>query len=228
MSTAPADTLAPLHRLVLVQIEIAAARERATCDEVAEALGDEARECLRVARQGHPVPTPARLAERLRESGDAHGTLADGIRRQLAREAAAWRALVERFGDEAEVRLRMAAEDHGRACGARAAEEHGHGTGGPAAAFDLLGGALLEGLPCAVVARVERDTDASVSWSHARCPYEAPWSDAGVDRLVACNVVSAWRRGFTSGFDAGVEYRRPASIAAGDGRCEHAIAIRHD
>lgn len=228
MSTNIATELAPLHARALEQLRLAAEREQATCDAVAAELGDGALATLRVARQGHPTPTHERLAERLVESTDAHGLLAETIRRQLAREAAAWRALVQEHGDEAEVRLRMAAEDHGRQCGARLADEHGRGAGGPGAVLDLLSTGLLEGLPCETAGRVERESAEAVSWSHAECPYRRPWDDAGVDFTLACNVVSAWRRGFATGCDSGIEYRRPLSLAVGDGRCEHELVERRD
>jgi hypothetical protein len=224
LSPVAAPEIAPLHRLALEQLRLAAERERRVGDEVARALGTLAVEALARARALVPLPADA-VAERSGRGDASHDELRGLVAAAHRREAATWRALLETGGDDAEVRLRLAAEEHGREVGGRVAALHGGAGGGPGAALDLLAATLLEGLPCEATVHIQREEPRHVAWTHAACPYQAHWTAAGVDFAGACGILSAWIRGFASGCDPTLEYRRPAALAAGDPHCEHELTV---
>jgi hypothetical protein len=213
---------------VLAQLLVAADRERRVADAVAEALGADAVVAVEQARRRSAVPLGEGSLPELVAGASAHDDLADLVSRVHRREAAVWRALIDLHGDDAEVRLRLAAEEHGRAAGREAAEKLGRGTGGPSAIFDLLGAVLLEELPCESRIRITSEEPGRIAWRHSGCPYRSDWQAAGLSFQAGCGIVSAWIRGFAAGCDAGVEYRRPRAVAAGDPLCEHELAALPD
>lgn len=222
---APHVPLGPIHRRLHAQLVLAAERETLVADSVAIEMGPHALAAVRAARRSHPLALARRTLEELVGCRDPREVLADLISRFHRREGAVYSALLALGGDDAEVRLRLAAESHGRRSGRAAIERWGRGVGGPPAVFDLLSGHLLEGMPCAAARELVADDPVRVTWTHRACPYELDWKATGTPFLPACNIVSAWVRGFAGGCDAGVEYRRRQSLAADDGRCEHELTI---
>ncbi len=221
LPNAPVD-VPPMLRLAHAQLALAAQREAWVGDVAAGALGDAAREALAAARAAHPVSVPER-AEDLGDPEQASAVLESAIAAVLTREAAGHAVLLATCGDEAEVRLRLAAFEHGLECGREAGA--GQIGRGPGAAFDALAGVLLEDMPCRPHVRLVEQTPHRVRWSHGACPYGDAWKRGGVDARPACHVLSAWVRGLVQGLDPSVEYRRPRALALGDERCEHEIVV---
>ena len=224
MPAHPLETdIGPLHRLAHAQLLVAAEREGWVADAVAAALGPDAQLALEASRAEHPLDLDEDLA-RLASGRDAHEVLADLVGRAHSREGASYAALVAAGGDEAEVRLRLVAWDHGAEIGRRIASTAKAGSG-PGTVLDLLTESLLEDLPCRSSLTLQVDEPGRVTWRHDRCPFQAAWEAAGAPHAVACSVISAWIRGFASGVDPNVEYRRPKAIARGDAWCEHELVV---
>lgn len=215
----PADLeVAPALCQVHAQLLLAARREAWVGDAVAASLGHDAVSVLCAARRRHPLSIPETLAD-LAALGDAHDVLERCAESLFAREAAGHRAILLLFGDDAEVRLRLAAFDHGLESG----RELSGGRRGPSGVLDGLATWLLEDMPCRSSVALLSEEPRRVRWAHARCPYRAAWQHAGAEMRPACQILSAWIRGLASGMDASVEYRRPRAIALGDDRCEHEL-----
>ena len=141
--------VAPLHAHVLGQLALAQERESQVNDAVATRLGTEAEDALRRTRDAHPCDIPS--LESLASSSSAHSLLAEAIGRSHRREAASWACLLEGWGDEAEVLLRVAADHHGKQTGERLARR---GQEGPAAVQETIAAAVLENMPCRTNAKV--------------------------------------------------------------------------
>lgn len=219
----PETDIGPLHCLAHAQLLVAAEREGWVADAVAAALGPDAQLALEASRAGHPLDLDENLA-RLVGGRDPHEVLADLAGRAHRREGASYATLFAIGGDEAEVRLRLAAWDHGVEIGRRTAAAARAGAG-PATVLDLLTEALLEDLPCRSSLAIQSQEPGRVTWRHDACPFQASWEAAGAAHEVPCSVISAWIRGFASGVDPNVEYRRPRAIARGDAWCEHELVV---
>ena len=215
--------IGPLHQLAHAQLLIAAEREGWVADAVAAALGPDAQLALEVSRADHPLDLDADL-KRLLGGRDPHAVLDSLIARSHAREGASYAALSAAGGDEAEVRLRLAAMDHGAEIGRRSAAATRAGSG-PSVVLDLLTDSLLEGLPCRAALSLVTDEPDRVEWRHHACPFQASWESVGASFELSCGVVSAWIRGFASGVDPSVEYRRPRALSRGDAWCEHELTV---
>jgi hypothetical protein len=163
--------------------------------------------------------------EELVGKSDAHEVLERLVSRSHRREGAVYGALVALEGDEAEVQLRLAAWDHGVESGRRAASEQEGAALGPSGVFDLVGERHLEGMPCRGTTTLLSEQPTRLTWKHDRCPFQQDWHAVGVPHSSACNVISAWLRGFAAGADERVEYRRPRALSAGDARCEHELVV---
>ena len=213
----------PLHRLAHAQLLVAAERESWVADAVAAALGPDAQLALEASRAEYPLELDTDLA-RLASGRDPHEVLAELVAACHRREGASYAALFAIGGDEAEVRLRLVAWDHGAEMGRRTAAAAKAGSG-PSVVLDLLGETLLEDLPCRSAVTLLEDEPARVTWRHDACPFQSAWETAGAPFSVACSVISAWIRGFASGVDATVEYRRPKAISRGDSWCEHELVV---
>jgi hypothetical protein len=214
------EPVAPALRPVHARLVLAMRREEWVGDAVAAALGHDALSVLAAARRAHPVHVPED-ADELSTLSDPYGVVERAVAALLTREAAGHRALLLLFGDDAEVRLRLAAFDHGVETGREIAA--GRGPLGPARVFDALDAHVLEDMPCRPQASLLHEDSRRVAWAHERCPYRAAWQDAGAPMRPACQIMSAWIRGLATGLDAAVEYRRPKSVAMGDERCEHEL-----
>jgi hypothetical protein len=215
--------IGPLHRLAHAQLLVAAEREGWIGDAVAAALGPDAQLMLEASRSEHPLEVDEDLG-RLVGGRDAHEVLADLIAACHRREGASYAALLAVGGDEAEVRLRLVAWDHGAEVGRRTAAAAKAGAG-PAVALDLLCDTMLEDLPCRGSMTLLAQEPKRIAWRHDRCPYQVAWEAAGAPHALGCSVISAWIRGFASGVDPNVEYRRPRAIARGDASCEHELIV---
>jgi hypothetical protein len=221
LSSSPRPHATTLDHPVIAQLRLAAERERAVVDAVAAALGEEAQAAVAKARRAHPAPD----LESAAACADPHDGMAEAIAALLRREAAAHAALLQGFGDDAEVRLRLAAFEHGQECGRQIARDAAPGDSGPSAVFDLLHEHLLEELPCRTHIRMVAETPSRVRYAHASCPYARAWAAVSMPHAPACHVLSTWVRGLVHGMDPNVEYRRPKAIALGDARCEHELTL---
>lgn len=215
----------PALRVVHAQLLIASRREEWVGDVVAAALGQDATNVLASARRQHPARIPATLEDAC-ALGDPHEALDRCVQALLAREAAGQRALLLLHGDDAEVRLRLAAFDHGVEIGRELSP--GGGLLGPSGVFDALAAAVLEDMPCRPRVQLLSAAPHRMSWAHASCPYRMAWQRAGAEAASACQILSAWIRGLAAGLDPAVEYRRPKALALGDARCEHELVIRSE
>lgn len=215
----------PALRVVHGQLLLAVRREQQVGDVVATALGQDAVNVLATARRQHPLRVPSTLEEAC-SLGDPADVLERCVQSLLQREAAGHRALLLLHGDDAEVRLRLAAFDHGVEIG----RETGPAGGllGPSGVFDALAATVLEDMPCRPRVQVLAASAGSVSWMHETCPYRHAWQRAGAEFAPACQVMSAWIRGLATGLDPTVEYRRPRALALGDQRCEHELTLRSE
>lgn len=211
----------PALRGVLAQLHWAARREAWVGDAVAIALGQDALNVLATARRRHPAAIPESLVEAC-ASGEPHGVLERCVLALLIREAAGHQALLLLHGDDAEVRLRLAAFDHGVEIGR---ECSGPAPLGVSGVFDALSATVLEDMPCRPRVTLVSEQPSRVRWVHEQCPYREAWNQAGVRAAPACQIMSAWIRGLATGLDSGVEYRRPRALALGDARCEHELTI---
>lgn len=223
-STLSRNTLGPLHRQVFAQLQVAAEREAWVADSVAAKLGMMAARAVDAARVAHPLDLHGRLEDLVRD-GDPHAVLSRLVAAAHQREGAVYGALIALEGDEAEVYLRLAAWDHGVEVGRRVATSQRTEVGGPSAVFDLIGETFLESMPCRSSAVLTSESAEKVTWKHDACPFAADWARTAVPQGSACNVVSAWLRGFAAGVDGTVEYRRPAAVAHGAERCEHELVV---
>lgn len=215
--------LGPLHELAHAQLLLAAEREGWVGDAVAAALGPDAQLALEASRAEHPLDLDASL-ERLVGGHEPHAVLDRLVAAAHAREGASYAALLAAGGDEAEVRLRLVAWDHGSEIGRRSAASSRAGSG-PAVVLDLLTESLLEGLPCRASMTLVADEESRVEWRHQACPFQAAWASVDAPFELSCSVISAWIRGFAFGVDPKVEYRRPRAIARGDSWCEHELIV---
>jgi hypothetical protein len=217
--------IGPLHRQAFAQVQLAHERETWVGDTVAARLGAGAERAVATARLAYPLDVADRTLEAVVGADDAHAVLLRLVARAHQREGAVYGALLARDGEEAEVHLRMAAWDHGLDCGQRARAGMGDHVQGPSAVFDLIGEHFLENLPCRAGTTLLSEQPARVTWKHDACPFQDEWDRVVVPQAAACNILSAWLRGFASGADGRVEYRRPRAIAQGDARCEHELVV---
>ena len=223
LSSQPDVEIGPLHHLAHRQILLASEREGWVADAVAAALGPDAQLALEASRAEHPLELHDDL-DRLVGGRDPHEVLEALVAACHRREGSSYAALYAVGGDEAEVRLRLVAFDHGTEVGRRVATAAKCGAG-PAVVLDLLSETLLEDLPCRSRLTLVSESPARVTWRHSACPFQAAWEAAGAPHALGCSVVSAWIRGFATGVDPTTEYRRPKAIARGDAWCEHELVV---
>ena len=209
-------TIGALHRLGHRKIAIGEERERNFIRHFLDRFGAAAREVLECTRAPHPPFLGDRRLEELAVSEPLHAALEGIAARQAEREAVTLAALLRRFGDDAEVEIRLSAYDHGWQTGDRIARVRPGGPIGPAEAYDLLAENYPDGIACCPSMRLLAEEESCTSWAQFGSEVLEGWARAGVPAEVMCSMVAFWCKGFGEGLNPEIVYRKGKSLAAGE------------
>lgn len=223
------DTLgfdvAPVHRMTHRRILLAEERERRMAAHFEGRFGEAAREVIQAVRKDHPpFLGPSRPEDVLGPDGpggdcDPHQFLEEAARAQVAREAAALAAVLERFGDEAEVEARLCSYDHGWEVGERVAGARGLNGVSPEEGFDLLADHFPHGTACRPGLRLLSSSEDEAVWEVFDPEVREIWVEAGASPCLMSHLNAFWCKGFGEALrgdgNDGLEFRAGTGMSEG-------------
>jgi hypothetical protein len=216
-SETPSPVITPIQRLTHRKIILAEERERRMGERFAERFEEESLEVIEAIRQAHPPFLGSTRVEELIGDADPHAFLEEAARVQTLREAAMLGALRERFGDEAEVEIRLCSYDHGWETGERLARVLDKPRCTPSEAFDLLADHFPGGSACGEYApRLVSEGEGEAVWRVHGSHDQAIWEEAGAPPRLMCSLAAFWCKGFGEGLNPSLDFREDASLADGD------------
>lgn len=216
------ERISTLHRLTHRKLSLAEERERRVAEHFVETFGEQAMETLEAVREAHPpFLGSARLEELLEEHG-ATSFLEEAARAQALREAATLTALQQRFGDEAEVELRLCSYDHGWETGERVARLLNLEGCTPSMAADLLADHYPGGTAWGPGPRITRENGTEARWRYLDASVLEIWKEAGASAHLLCSAAAFWCKGFGEGLNPRLDFRMGGSLADGD-PCSEAL-----
>ena len=202
--------LGPVHHWLFKKISLFENLEKETILKLSETYGDDVSNIHGEAEAKYGNLIPAAPLESLIDTGNIHGWLQNKIQIAETRQAATYKALLDKYGEDIVPVIEDCYQLQGAKYGLEVNSELGLLT-----AVDLykqLNNYLLDGMPCDHVNNVIDSNPEKLVWVTTQCLHKPYWKSVGMNEDIMYTLRFRWVRSFIEAANPAFTYEAEGSL----------------